>query len=106
MLIVHVNVVVKDGQSDAFIEATLKNCQASIQEVGIIRFDLIRNLEDPNRFLLQEIYRDKQAPLAHKETEHYASWRDAVADMMAEPRSSVKFEALYPATAAWEVSAN
>jgi quinol monooxygenase YgiN len=96
LLVVHVACRVKPESVDAFREATLVNARASVQEAGIARFDVQQDREDPTRFVLVEIYRNAEAPAAHKETAHYKAWRDTVADMMAEPRSSRKFVNLYP----------
>jgi len=98
MLIVHVHVHVKSEAVEAFKRATLANAQASVKEPGIARFDVLQHQEDPTRFVFIEIYRTPEAPAAHKETAHYLTWRDAVAPMMAEPRSSVKFSNVFPAT--------
>ena len=95
MLVVQVYVSVKAGMEEAFIEATLKNCQNSIQEPGVARFDLIQQQDDSTKFMLTEIYRTADAPAAHKETAHYKEWRETVADMMAEPRSSTKYEDIF-----------
>jgi quinol monooxygenase YgiN len=46
--------------------------------------------------VLVEAYRNADAPAQHKETAHYARWRDNVAPMMAEPRRSVKFNNVFP----------
>jgi (4S)-4-hydroxy-5-phosphonooxypentane-2,3-dione isomerase len=97
MLIVHVHVRVKPEFIDAFKTATVLNATASRKEPGIARFDLLQQSDDPARFILVEAYRDVGAPAAHKETDHYKKWRDAVADMMAEPRQSVKLHNLDPA---------
>ena len=103
MLIVHVFVHVHPHRVDAFIAATLENARNSVQEPGIIRFDVVQQEDDPTRFLLIEIYRTPADPARHKETAHYAAWRDAVELMMAEPRRSVKYHALFPdAAAEWE----
>ena len=102
MLIVHVFVHVKADSVDAFAAATLENARNSIREPGVVRFDVVQQEDDPTRFLLIEIYRTPQDPARHKETAHYATWRDAVEPMMAEPRRSVKYRALFPETAAWE----
>lgn len=102
MIIVHVFVHVKPDAIDAFSAATLENARSSVQEPGIVRFDVVQQDDDPTRFLLIEIYRTKEDPAKHKETAHYAAWRDAVAPMMAEPRSSVKYRALFPDDAGWE----
>lgn len=91
MLIVHVQVqVVPDGVA-AFVEATRANAAASRLEPGIVRFDVVVEAGDPCRFVLVEAYRDEQAAADHKLTAHYATWRDAVASLMAVPRSSVKY---------------
>src|SRR5580693_5079070 len=87
MLIVHVHVRVKAESVEAFRAATIENARNSIQEPGIARFDFLQQSDDPSRFLLIEIYRSAEAPARHRETAHYIAWRDAVADMMAEPRS-------------------
>lgn len=98
MLIVHVFVHVNPDAVDAFIEATRANAAASRQEPGIARFDVVQQLDDPTRFVLVEAYRTEQAAFDHKETAHYATWRDAVAPMMAEPRSALKYSDVdYPA---------
>jgi (4S)-4-hydroxy-5-phosphonooxypentane-2,3-dione isomerase len=101
MLVVHVHIHVKPEAVEAFKRATLENARASVQEPGIARFDVVQQQDDPTRFVLVEAYRNAQAPAAHKETKHYAAWRDAVASLMAEPRSSVKYQNLYPDDQNW-----
>jgi autoinducer 2-degrading protein len=101
MLIVHVQVRVKPECIDAFKQATVANARASVQEPGIARFDVAQQQDDPTRFVLVEVYRNETAPAAHKETPHYHAWRDTVAPMMAEPRSSVKFANLFPDDHGW-----
>ncbi len=101
MLVVHVHVHVKPEYVEAFKQASLANARESLKEPGIARFDCVQQQDDPTRFVLVEAYRTPQAPAAHKETKHYQTWRDAVAPMMAEPRTSVKFENLFPADSAW-----
>ena len=101
MLIVHVHVRVKPENVDAFRTATIENAQQSIQEPGVARFDVVQHRDDTTRFVLVEVYRDDTAAAAHKETAHYKKWRDAVADMMAEPRSSVKFTNVFPGNTGW-----
>jgi quinol monooxygenase YgiN len=101
MLVVHVHVHVKPDSVEAFRKATIANASASNREPGIARFDLIQQIVDPARFLLVEVYRTAEASAAHKDTAHYAAWRDAVAPMMAEPRTSVKFHNVFPDDAGW-----
>ena len=96
MLIVHVAVHVKPGCVESFAAASLENARQSVREPGIARFDVVQQADDPTRFVLVEGYRTPQAPAAHKETAHYQLWRDTVAPMMAEPRTSVKFANVFP----------
>jgi quinol monooxygenase YgiN len=101
MFIVHVFVHVKPDQIEAFSSATLENAQDSIQEPGIARFDVLQQQDDPARFVLVEVYRTPDDPARHKETAHYQKWRDTVAEMMAEPRSSIKYDNVFPDDPAW-----
>ena len=101
MLVVHVFVHVKPDQVEVFKSATLENARNSVQEPGIARFDVIQQQDDPTRFVLVEVYRTPDDPARHKETAHYQKWRDTVAPMMAEPRSSIKYANLYPDDAGW-----
>jgi autoinducer 2-degrading protein len=102
MFIVHVFVHVKGDQVEAFQAATLENARSSVQEPGIARFDVIQQQDDPTRFLLVEVYRTPDDPAKHKETAHYQKWRDAVADMMAEPRTSIKYTNIFPDEQGWD----
>ena len=101
MLIVHVYVRVKAEFIEAFREATAENARHSIREPGIARFDVLQQSDDTARFVLVEVYRTPEAPARHKETAHYAAWRDRVAEMMAEPRSGVKYANVFPPDTGW-----
>ncbi len=101
MRVVHVHVHVKPDCVEAFRQATIENARASRGEAGIARFDVVQQAEDPTRFTLVEVYRTEAAPAVHKETAHYQKWRDAVAEMMAEPRTSVKYANVDPPDAEW-----
>ncbi len=96
LLVVIVSCHLKPECVEGFREATRINAQASVDEAGIARFDVFEQLDDPTRFVLVEVYRSAEAPAAHKETGHYRRWRDTVADMMAEPRSSKQYANRYP----------
>lgn len=96
MLVVHVQVRVRPERVGDFLAATVLNARASLSEPGVLRFDVIQDQADPAHVVLVEVYRDDEASAAHKQTPHYAAWRDAVADMMAEPRASARFTAVFP----------
>ena len=97
MIATLVYVQVKPEFLASFIEATGKNHQNSIKESGNIRFDILQDALDPCKFVLYEAYESEAAAAAHKETAHYAVWRDAVAAWMAKPREGVKHTILFPA---------
>ena len=101
MLIVHVHVHVKPEYVEAFKKAITENAKQSLKESGVARFDILQRSDDPNRFVLQEVYRDDDAPRRHKETDHYKKWRAVVEDMMAEPRYSIKYQNIFPEDKAW-----
>jgi autoinducer 2-degrading protein len=101
MLIVHVQVRVKPECIDAFKQATIENARHSIKEPGIARFDVIQQKDDPTRFVLVEVYRTAEATAAHKETPHYAAWRDRAEPLLAEPRSRVQYSNVFPDEEGW-----
>jgi autoinducer 2-degrading protein len=99
MYVTLVHVHVKPENVEAFVEASGANHEGSIREPGCLRFDVLQLAEDPTRFVLYEAYRDEAAAKAHKETAHYAEWRDTVAGWMAEPRQGVRYDGLFPSRA-------
>jgi quinol monooxygenase YgiN len=101
MFIVHVDVHVKAECVAAFKAATLENARNSVQEPGVARFDVVQHNDDPTQFVLVEVYRTPDDPAKHKETAHYQAWRDAVEEMMAEPRSSAKYANVFPDDDGW-----
>jgi len=101
MVVVHIHARVKPEFVEAFKAATAVNARASLKEPGIARFDVAQQQDDPTRFVFVEVYRTADAQGAHKETSHYQTWRDAVAPMMAEPRSNVKYSAVFPDDSGW-----
>lgn len=96
MLIACVHIHVKPENREAFIAASLENARNTIQEPDNLRFDVLQQADDPNRFLLYEVYRDEAGSKAHKATAHYARWAETIKDWMAEPRHSVKYASLFP----------
>ena len=101
MLVVHVYVHVKPEFVEAFRQATIENARNSVQEPGVARFDVVEQSDDPTRFVLVEAYRTPEDPGRHRETAHYKAWRDAVAEMMAEPRTAVWYENVFPPDEGW-----
>ncbi len=101
MFVVIVNVNVKSDRIEAFKTATIENASNSINEPGIARFDVLQQQDDPTKFVLIEVYRTPDDPAKHKETAHYKKWRDTVADMMVESRTSIKYNSVFPDDTNW-----
>jgi autoinducer 2-degrading protein len=96
MYVTLVHVRVKPEHVDEFVAATRANHEASVREPENVRFDVLRSVDDPTRFVLYEAYLDEGGAQAHKATPHYLAWREAVADWMAEPRQGIPYEGLLP----------
>ena len=91
-----VHVHVKPEHVDDFIAATGANHKASVKEPGNLRFDVLQSPDDASRFILYEAYRSADDAAAHKQTAHYQTWRDTVADWMAESRQGIAYQGLFP----------
>jgi quinol monooxygenase YgiN len=96
MLVVLVHIHVKAERVDHFQAACVENARNSLLEPGVLRFDVLRQQDDPTNFTLVEVYRTPEAAVAHKQTDHYKVWAETVADMMAAPRYSVKYAGVFP----------
>lgn len=101
MHIIHVQIQVKPEAIEAFRLATLANARASVQEPGVVRFDVMQQQDDPTRFVLVEVYRSAEGQAQHRLTAHYAAWAEAMPALMAGPRSSVKYANLFPGDEGW-----
>ncbi len=101
MLVVHVHVRIRPEDLEAFLAETQRNAAASLEESGVRRFDVLQDEGDAGHLVLNEVYVDQSAADAHKQTAHYARWRDAAAGMMAEPRTSTRFAAVFPGDSGW-----
>ena len=96
MVVTTVMIEVKKGHVDDFIEATIPNHEASVQESGNRRFDLLQSTEHPTRFILYEAYDSEKSRAAHKETVHYQKWRETVEPFMEIPRRGITYQAIRP----------
>jgi autoinducer 2-degrading protein len=101
MYILQVSIKVKPECLDAFLAATRANAAASRQEAGVVRFDVFQQLDDPTKILLSEVYHEPAGHAAHRETAHFATWRDTCTDMMAEPRVGIKYTNISPGNDGW-----
>ncbi|HEY4785420.1 MAG TPA: antibiotic biosynthesis monooxygenase [Bacteroidales bacterium] len=96
MIVTCVHVHVKPDRVEDFKKATVANHKESVKEPGNLRFDLLQDSKDHGKFMIYEAYESEEAAAAHKNTTHYATWRDAVADWMAEPRQGIRYNIVTP----------
>lgn len=96
MVVTSVMVQVKPDAITRFIEATVKNHEASVREPGNLRFDVLQSAEDPSRFMLYEAYQSDEDAAAHKTTPHYLEWKKAVEPWMQKPREGVPYAVICP----------
>jgi autoinducer 2-degrading protein len=96
MVVTLVHIEVKEEFIEQFIEVTRRNHENSVREPGNFRFDILQDTDNPGKFVLYEAYESEDAAAAHKDTDHYATWRDTVGPWMAKPREGIKHKLLYP----------
>lgn len=101
MHIVHVFCQVRPGSEDAFAAASRENSRHSLGEPGVARFDVLQQVDDPTRFTLVEVYQREEDVAAHKQTAHYTAWVDAVADLLAQPRTRAIYRNVAPGDDGW-----
>jgi quinol monooxygenase YgiN len=101
MHIALVHIHVRPEAVEAFEAATRENAENSRLEPEAARFDVLRQQDDPTRFVLVEVYRTPEGAVAHKQTAHYARWRDTVTPLMAEPRVGIVYSNLSPDDSGW-----
>ena len=97
MFILNVHIHVLPDHLEAFKQATIVNATNSRKEPGVVRFDVLQCADNPTQFALYEVYRDRAAVDAHKQTAHYAVWAEKVVPWLAEPRTRVFYENIDPA---------
>lgn len=79
--ILSVTFVIHEQWVPDFETAILINAQASLNhEPGCYRFDVCRDEKNPTVFYLYEIYQDKKAIEAHRQSPHYLTMKETVKD--------------------------
>jgi autoinducer 2-degrading protein len=101
MFVVCVTVWVKSGHEGDFLEATRANHFATRKEPGNVRFDVLKQQDDPTQYFLYEVYRSPEDFAAHQKTPHYLEWKERVAFWMAKPRQGVKHQSILPDASGW-----
>ena len=75
MICMLIEVHVKPSMLDEFLEVIKYDAvRSENDEPGCMRFDILRDNDDPLTFYFYEVYKDEKAQLAHRETPHFAKW--------------------------------
>jgi (4S)-4-hydroxy-5-phosphonooxypentane-2,3-dione isomerase len=86
MHVLIVSARVKPEQRGRFLKAIEENAVASVRdEPGCLRFDVVRDNDDPDHYLFYEVYRDTDAFHAHRDSDHFVRWREAADVCLSEP---------------------
>jgi (4S)-4-hydroxy-5-phosphonooxypentane-2,3-dione isomerase len=96
MYVTLVHIQVKPEGVAGFLESIRVNHELSTREPGNVRFDILRSVDDPARFLTYMAYRDEASARAHTSTSHLLAFRREVDDWMVVPRENVRYNGLFP----------
>jgi quinol monooxygenase YgiN len=81
---------------EAFKSATIELGFKTTAEPGNVRFDCYQDADDPIRFTLLEIYRSAAAVDAHRDSDHYQTWRELTAGMVAKAERGQRYVRVFP----------
>eukprot|EP00616_Rhizochromulina_sp_CCMP1243_P019752 CAMPEP_0118985726 /NCGR_PEP_ID=MMETSP1173-20130426/40651_1 /TAXON_ID=1034831 /ORGANISM="Rhizochromulina marina cf, Strain CCMP1243" /LENGTH=134 /DNA_ID=CAMNT_0006936465 /DNA_START=1 /DNA_END=405 /DNA_ORIENTATION=- len=73
-LVVHLEIA--QDRVDKFKDVMTYDAAESRKEAGCLRFDLLQDQENANKFVLYEAYEGEDAIAFHKNTPHYKMWTD------------------------------
>jgi (4S)-4-hydroxy-5-phosphonooxypentane-2,3-dione isomerase len=77
MFIVLVKVQVKPELTEEFKGAILRNAELSVQrDPGCVRFDVLRQEDDPTRWFFYEVYEKEQAWVDHRKSAHFLAFME------------------------------
>lgn len=96
MIHIVVRIEPKPDKVEAFLELALHDAQNSRKEPGCLRFDVLKQNDNPARFAFYEVYKDEAAVQAHRQTPHYARWIKEIEGLQAVPRQADKFTTVDP----------
>jgi len=96
MKIVHVFISVKEEYLLLFKEATIENARNSLEEPGVVRFEILQQQNEPTEFVLEEIYISSDDQLKHRETEHFKKWKETTTKMIAKAYTFKNYDNIWP----------
>ena len=102
MVVLHVTIQVKPEHVTEFLELARYDAEHSEQdEPGCLRFDVIQDRDDPNRFYFYEVYRDEAALETHRQTPHFKLYFEKTQRLLATPPARRFGKNLIPSDSAW-----
>lgn len=102
MYVIIVDHRVKPEHRDDWIAAATRDARGSVEnEPGCLRFDIVQDGEDPNRFYFYEVYIDEAAFKAHLQQPHYLRWREEAKDFYLAPTAALTGRNIFPTDADW-----
>ena len=102
MVIMIIECNVKPEKRDEFLKVIEHDAvHSEHDEPGCLRFDVLNDLEDPNKFFFYEVYKDEAAFQAHTKTPHLAAWRAAAAEVCEGPSTRITTKSVFPRDGAY-----
>ncbi len=91
-----VKIPVKPDSIDAFKKALMIVAKASLREPGCFRYETMSDRSDSAVFYIYEVFRDRDAVLSHRETNHFKQWLASSKAMRAGKSEIIRLNTLYP----------
>ena len=92
MFVAAVHVFVKPEAMDDFMELIRLDQEGTLAEPGCVRFDVVRSVDDPNEYLIWEVYLDDEAAAFHKTTPHYAEFKERMPSLASKDRYADRYD--------------
>ena len=102
MICMLIEVHIKPSALDEFLKVIKHDAEHSVKdEPGCLRFDVLRDNDDPLKFYFYEVYKDEAARQAHRQMPHFAGWSEFTKHGL--DRETIRHATtnVYPPDAAW-----
>jgi quinol monooxygenase YgiN len=103
MHVLIVTIQIQPNHREEFLEALIEDARGTDEEEsGCLRFDILEDVEDPNRIYLYEVYADDAAVEVHRKAPHFLKWKSATQSWFAEPpKIQISKKFIYSANKDW-----
>lgn len=93
MIIVHAKMQIQATARTQFLEEMKTLQAASRQEQGNISYELLEHTEQPNTYIMIEVWKDQEAIAAHNASSHFQAFVSQAPQFMAAPLQVQAYEA-------------